>query len=201
MRVVNRSYRSTIWQRAALVRNFVELLATQGPVADVWSTCCRPLRLLMDARGVAIVFRAADGDRIVREVVDDVASVPLQSAPVPHSLAAEVLAANATVIRERADPAQTSIGVPIRFGTTLLGAICVENAARPDREILTLLESCALSAGARINTDAMVDNTARYERLAFTDALTGIANRHRFDGIVAGPRHAEHRRRVAGAHV
>jgi diguanylate cyclase (GGDEF)-like protein len=95
------------------------------------------------------------------------------------------LNANATVIRERPNPAQTSIGVPIRFGSALLGALCVENAVRPDRELITLLESCALSAGARINTDAMVDNTARYERLAFTDALTGIANRRRFDETLA----------------
>jgi GGDEF domain-containing protein len=117
--------------------------------------------------------------------VDGVANEPPQSSLSPQSLAAEVLAANTIVMREGAGAEGTSIGVPIRFGTTLLGAICVENAAPPDRELITLLESCGLSAGARINTDALVDKTARYERLAFTDALTGIANRRRFDETLA----------------
>jgi diguanylate cyclase (GGDEF)-like protein len=180
MRAVSRSPRSTIWQRAALVRNFVELLSTQAPADDVWSMCCEPIATLMEARGVSIVFREEAGDRIACQLIDGVArGQPAGLAP--HSLAADVLNTNATVIRERPDPAQTSIGVPIRFGTALLGALCVENAVRPDRELITLFESCALSAGARINTDAMIDNTARYERLAFTDALTGIANRRRFD--------------------
>ncbi len=185
MRAVSRSPRSTIWQRAALVRNFVELLSTQAPAGDVWSMCCEPIANLMEARGVSIVFCEESGDRVACQMVDGVATFPKEIGLAPHSLAADVIAANATVIRERPDPTQTSIGVPIRFGTALLGAICVENAVRPDRELITLLESCALSAGARINTDAMVDNTARYERLAFTDALTGIANRRRFDETLA----------------
>jgi diguanylate cyclase (GGDEF)-like protein len=185
MRAASRSPRSTIWQRAALVRNFVELLSTQAPAGDVWSMCCEPIATLMEARGVSLVFREEGGDRVACQMVDGVASVGPFSDLAPHSLAADVLGANATVIRERPDPAQTSIGVPIRFGTALLGAVCVENAIRPDRELITLLESCALSAGARINTDAMVNNTARYERLAFTDALTGIANRRRFDETLA----------------
>jgi diguanylate cyclase (GGDEF)-like protein len=182
---VSRLSRSTIWHRAALVRNFVEVLSTQGAAGDVWLMCCQPLASLTDARAVAIVFRSEDGDRIVCQWAGGV-SKALPSADVPpDSVAAEVLTTNLTVVRESADHVSAMVGVPIRFGTTLLGAIVVEAAPDPDRELITLLESCALSAGARANTDAMLDNTARYERLAFTDALTGIANRRRFDETLA----------------
>jgi diguanylate cyclase (GGDEF)-like protein len=182
---VSRFPRSTIWHRAALVRNFIELLSTQGSAGDVWLMCCQPLALLTDARAVSIVLRSADGDRIVCRWADGVAHALPPAELAPGSVAAEVLATNVTVIRNRADHLTAAIGVPIRFGTNLLGAICVEEAPSPDRELITLLESCALSAGARVNTDAMLDNTARYERLAFTDALTGIANRRRFDETLA----------------
>lgn len=185
MHAVSRLPRSTIWHRAALVRNFVELLATQGSAGDVWLMCGQPLALLMDARLVSIVFRSEDGDRIVCQWADGVAkAIPSAELP-PYSVAAEVLATNVTVIREGPDRVSAAVGVPIRFGTALLGAICVEDAPKPDRELITLLESCALSTGARANTDAMLDNTARYERLAFTDALTEIANRRRFDETLA----------------
>jgi diguanylate cyclase (GGDEF)-like protein len=181
---VSRLPRSTIWHRAALVRNFVELLSTQGSAGDVWLMCCQPLALLMDARLVSIVFRTEEGDRVVCQWSEGGAKAASPDLS-PQSLTAEVLNNNTTVIREAANHESAAIGVPIRFGTTLLGAICVEDAPIPDRELITLLESCALSAGARVNTDAMVDNTARYERLAFTDGLTGIANRRRFDETLA----------------
>lgn len=182
---VNRLPRSAIWQRAALVRNFVELLATQAPVAEVMSLCCQPLALLMEARDVSIAFRTDEGDRLICQIVDGVAGPLPQAATPAPAFAAEVLASNTTLVRERPDPSATAIGTPIRFGTTLLGAICLENAPRPDSELLTLLDSCALSAGARINADAMVDNSARHERLAFVDGLTGIPNRRRFDETLA----------------
>jgi diguanylate cyclase (GGDEF)-like protein len=181
---VSRLPRSTIWHRAALVRNFVELLSTPASAGDVWPMCCQPLALLTDARLVTIVFCAEAGDRIVCQWADGVANAPQAPQPVSASVAAEVLASNVTVVREHAG-GTAAVGVPIRFGTALLGAICIEGAPKPDRELITLLESCALSAGARVNTDAMLDNTARYERLAFTDALTGIANRRRFDETLA----------------
>ena len=172
---------STIWQRASLVRTFVELQSVQASIGDVWSRCCEPLGKLMNARDVAVVLRSQSEDRLICEVIDGVRTPSAAEAPGPSALALEVLAANATVMRETNDPYETSIGVPIRFGPTLLGAICVARAGRPDTELLTLFESCALSAGARIHADTMIDNSARYERLAFADALTGIANRRRFD--------------------
>jgi diguanylate cyclase (GGDEF)-like protein len=171
--------RSTIWQRASLVRNFVELQSAQASLGDVWSRCCEPLAQLMNARDVTVVLRSATEDRLICEIVDGVRTAA--GSAVPSPLARDVLAQNSSVVREADDPHETSIGVPIRFGSTLLGAICVERASRPDGELLTLFESCALAAGARIHADTMIDNSARYERLAFADALTGIANRRRFD--------------------
>jgi len=181
MRPASRFPRSTIWQRATLVRNFVELQSAQASDTDVWLMCSRQLALLMDARGVFVALRSDAGDELVCHVVDGERISPAGAALGGHSLVTEVLAANVTIVREQPDPHATAIGVPIRFGTTLLGAICVEYAGRPDSELLALFESCALSAGARIHADTMVDSSARYERLAFADALTGIANRRRFD--------------------
>ncbi len=181
MHSASRILHPTSWQRAGLVRTFVELLASQAPIVDVWPMCCRELALLMRASHVAIAVRTAAGDRIVCRLIDGVASVPSEAVLAADSLLYGVFASDATMRTDDAAFGRSSIAVPIRFGATLLGAICVEGAAPPDGELVTLLESCALSAGSRLNTDAMIDNTDRYERLAFTDALTGIANRRRFD--------------------
>ncbi|HEY0798059.1 MAG TPA: diguanylate cyclase, partial [Candidatus Baltobacteraceae bacterium] len=89
-----------------------------------------------------------------------------------------------------------TLGVPIRFGERILGAIVVETASRADGELVMLLESCGLFAGARLNRDALLQSTARYEQLAFTDGLTGVANRRRFDEVLAAEwKRATHERR------
>ena len=84
----------------------------------------------------------------------------------------------------RGDGEMLAVGVPIVFGRTLFGAICFDRIAAYDAEDVTLLESCALYAGARLYHENAVQSSERYARLAFTDALTGIANRRNFDDAV-----------------
>lgn len=71
--------------------------------------------------------------------------------------------------------------LPIRFGETLLGKICIVSDEPWDAELQALLESCALHIGARLYHEQVVASSQRYAHLALTDALTGIANRRNFD--------------------
>jgi diguanylate cyclase (GGDEF)-like protein len=79
-------------------------------------------------------------------------------------------------------PAGTTV-VPIRFGRTMLGAIWVDGPC--DAEQMTLLDSCALYAGSRLYHERTTASSARFAHLAFTDGLTGVANRRRFDEALA----------------
>jgi len=95
------------------------------------------------------------------------------------SLALQVIESGSTIVREGA------VGVPIRSGQRILGAIAFAVESLPDAEVLTLLESCAMFAGARLSRDMLLKSTARYEELAYTDGLTDVANRRRFDELLA----------------
>ncbi len=106
-------------------------------------------------------------------------SNPEQVPVAPASIAQRTIATEQTqVIRgdQRAD-----IGVPIRFSRMLLGAIVVEGALCYDPGLLSMLESCALYTGARLDHDTMAQRTAHYQKVALTDALTGVMNRGGFE--------------------
>jgi diguanylate cyclase (GGDEF)-like protein len=62
----------------------------------------------------------------------------------------------------------------------MLGALVLAGV-RADLAALPLLESCALYIGVRLHNEGVLEETQRYVRLALTDALTGIANRRKFD--------------------
>lgn len=83
-----------------------------------------------------------------------------------------------------AEPPAETLVVPICFGRTLLGAFWLTGATC-NSEQLTLLESCALYAGARLYHERTTATSERFAQLAFTDGLTGIANRRRFDEALA----------------
>lgn len=166
-------------ERASIARSFAELLSSESAVAQLWPRCSLLLARMMDAGDVMIVVRDRDGNRKLYRAAPATAAAARGDG---ESLSAEVLGTNKIVFRTVADGAQ--IGVPIRFGREVHGAIIVFGAVAFDEQAIALLESCALYAGARISNDGVRSARSRYERLASTDALTGLANRRRFDEVL-----------------
>jgi diguanylate cyclase (GGDEF)-like protein len=154
---VEKTARTDALQRARLVRSIAEEFCSDAPIEEVWSRCTGLLASLSTARQLKIVLNGEEEDELATAVAER----------------------KSTVIHELADGLE--IGVPIRFGRTVFGAICLRDIAAHDDERMTLLESCALHAGARLYRDATTEDQERYALLAYTDSLTDIANRRKFD--------------------
>jgi diguanylate cyclase (GGDEF)-like protein len=159
-----------------LLRTVAELVSSHTPVADLWPLIAEPVAALLAAERVVIALRAADRDRIAF----DSALVPIAPAVVDaeDALAAEVIARGETIARS--DDDGVSVGTPIRFANTVLGAV-VLHRVHADLSLIPLLESCALYFGARVHNDGALEATRHYAKLALVDSLTGIANRRKFD--------------------
>jgi diguanylate cyclase (GGDEF)-like protein len=162
--------------RMHYLRTVAQLLSTDAPVAGLWPRLAAPIAALLDAERVMVVVRGAAGERVVFDSRD--AGPPADDAVPAGGIAAGVLASGETVARSETDA--VALGVPIRFGSTLLGAI-VLGGVRADLTLIPLLESCALYVGARIHSESAIEATQRNAELALVDALTGIANRRKFD--------------------
>ncbi|HTW85460.1 MAG TPA: diguanylate cyclase [Candidatus Sulfotelmatobacter sp.] len=143
-------------RRAYLTRTVAHVLAADVPLDELWSRCAVPLALLADARRVVVILSDGDDERVVHDSTPD----------------------------EPADPG--ALVVPIRFAMQTLGTLRFEGVRDPANPVLvSLLDSCALFVGARLHHEGTLRNTRRYAELAFTDALTGLANRRRFDEALA----------------
>jgi diguanylate cyclase (GGDEF)-like protein len=168
-------------QRASIVRMVAQIVSAEAPVADLWSRCAVPIALLVDGERMSVALRTADGDHLAFTSTDD--DVSTARRPVePGSVAAGVLESGETVVRDVRSG--SDIGVPVRFGCQLLGAIVVEAVPHEALEHVPLLESCALYVGARIDHANTLERTERYARLALIDSLTGVANRRKFDEML-----------------
>ena len=174
---------SNALQRAHLVRSVAQILSAEAPLAELLARCCVPLSFLVDAYRVTIVATDARRNKVVYVWEDSAGGPPESDIVAPDSVAFEVFASQDTVVR--GEPGAICLGVPIRFGTTLLGAVILDGIAQYHPEDVTLLESCALYLGARIYYENSLQNSERYATLAFTDSLTGIANRRKFDETLA----------------
>jgi diguanylate cyclase (GGDEF)-like protein len=144
-------------RRAYLTRTVAHVLAADVSLDELWSRCAVPLALLADARRVVVTLAGeGDAERVVHDSAPD----------------------------EPADP--QALVVPIRFAAQTLGTLRFEGSRdRSDPFLVSLLDSCALFVGARLHHEGAVRNTQRYAELAFSDALTGLANRRRFDEALA----------------
>ena len=77
----------------------------------------------------------------------------------------------------------SALSVPISFGGDVVGTLNVRSV-RADAygaDDLALLESCAVFVGARIHDEARRVDREHLLQMAFTDALTGLANRRSYD--------------------
>jgi diguanylate cyclase (GGDEF)-like protein len=166
-------------ERAHLVRSVADVLSSDEPIAQLWPRCCSLLAALAGSERVTIALREPTGDRYAYVFSADAPPGPLDAPIRAGTLAGDVMTAGETIVR--GDGEKLAIGVPIHFGRSTFGAICFDRIVAYDAEDVTLLESCALYAGARLYHESAVQSSERYARLAFTDALTGIANRRSFD--------------------
>ncbi|HTV75072.1 MAG TPA: diguanylate cyclase, partial [Candidatus Acidoferrales bacterium] len=164
-------------QRTQLVRSAVQTLAADVPLAEVWPRCCATLALLTGASRVTIALGEA-GELRVRSWESGRPDICTPATVEPQSLVARVARSGATTVEAAA------LAVPIRSEQHLFGAIGFEGVGGADAELVTLLESCAIFAGARLSRDALSRTAARNEQLTLVDGLTGIANRRRFDELL-----------------
>ncbi len=158
------------------MRGVAAALAADDAAAALWTRCSAPLSGIVNGGPLTVALREESGDRIVYS------DAALADGPVPAgSLAAEVLAHGTTVVR---DETERSVGIPLRFGRGLLGALVIDGV-HGDAAAIALLETCALYLGARLHRDGPLEPTRRRAKLAFIDDLTGVANRRRFDEALA----------------
>jgi diguanylate cyclase (GGDEF)-like protein len=170
-------------KRAHLIRDIAEVLSVDAPLSQSWPRCCALVSSLMENDRVTIAVREPDGDRIACVFAGSVEIEPPDRSIRPDSMPGTVLASGETIVRAKSGG--LSVGVPIAFGRTLYGAICLDRIAESDPERIALLESCALYMGAHLHHESTMASSERFAQLAFTDSLTGIANRRRFDEAFA----------------
>ncbi|GAC1537492.1 MAG: hypothetical protein NVS2B17_10230 [Candidatus Velthaea sp.] len=170
-------------QHAHLVHGIAQVLSAEMPIGELLAQCCVPLALLLDARRVSFAVRSNARDRIIYEWEDSAGAPPLNDEVRSDSLIARVFAADETVADS--DERGAAIAVPIRFGRTLLGVLALDGAAKAELDAVTLVEACALHIGARIYYENTLQSSERFATLAFTDGLTSIANRRKFDEALA----------------
>ena len=163
-------------ERMHLLRSVAQLLSSEVPIADLWARCAEPIAALLDAQRMLVALRTADGERVVFD--SDDGERPLDDEVPAGSVAADVLSRGETVARSAGDA--VTVGVPIRFGSGLLGTVVLDGV-RADLTLIPLLESCALYLGACIHSESALEATQRYAKLALVDGLTGVANRRKFD--------------------
>jgi hypothetical protein len=143
---VVRVVRSDAQHRSQLVRTIAQMLSSGVAIGDLWERCAPPMAELAGGDHISVVIRDEQGDRIVYETG---AALPMRG-PAPNGMAARVLATGETL----ADAADATIGVPLRLGRDLIGAIVISGVATEELVNLPLVESCALYAAARCTTRA-----------------------------------------------
>lgn len=162
--------------RMHLLRSVAQLLSSEAPIADLWARCAAPIAALLDAQRMTVALRDADGEHVVFD--SDAGGRPPDDVVPAGSVAADVLSRGETVARSAGDA--VTVGAPIRFGSGLLGTVVLDGVGA-DLTLIPLLESCALYLGACIHSESALEATQRYAKLALVDALTGVANRRKFD--------------------
>lgn len=132
-----------------------------------------------------------DRARIVRQVGEVLSSHAALRDAWPtclRALASLVDADGAQIVADEADETAVvavngafTVTVPLRFDRERLGTVRLDRARTVDDESLALLEACAFTIGSRMHFERFTQSSERLAELARIDALTGIANRRRFD--------------------
>jgi diguanylate cyclase (GGDEF)-like protein len=140
-----------------ILAGLAAVLSSDLPPAHRWERCCDVLRTAFGAHNAIVAGRdTTDGARIL----------------------AALGGAGAGMGRTDAGYA---VRVAVRFGNDVVGAIAVERTREFEAHERQVLELAAIYVAARMHDDASIEEITRLERLAFSDGLTRIANRRRFD--------------------
>ncbi len=78
-----------------------------------------------------------------------------------------------------------SWSIPIRFDSQILGELRFEGEPTDDAELLSLLESCGLFVGARLQQECFRQPDEPSPETPSTDPLTGVADARRFQSAIA----------------
>jgi diguanylate cyclase (GGDEF)-like protein len=176
-RVSASSYASNDVSRIRVVRTVAELVSSELDETAMLAACTGAVARVMDASRGRVVLCERDGPRVAFD-----SAGTATDGLAPDELSLRVIAEGMTIARS--DDDGIDVAVPIRFGTVLLGAIVLFDVT-VDLIELPLVESCALYLGVRLHGDRSRAATEKYAELAYVDALTGLANRRRFDEALA----------------
>lgn len=160
-----------------LLRAILKLTASDIPLDQVWARCAEAFERIGGADGLTFARRNAGLDSI--EHFDGAASL---EPVVEGSILARALRSGKTIVEEGE---LARIGLPFRYGDSVLGAFAFVHRGTLTDDDMETLEACASALATRVDREAVVRDGERLARFAFTDALTGIANRRVFDDALA----------------
>jgi non-specific serine/threonine protein kinase len=127
----------------------------------------------------ALLQDGIDAVAVVVAIGDEANSEPIE----PDGEIAHVLRSGKPIVYAPNQKRAPAIYLPIAFGGKTVGALGVTGTAPRhfDDDQISMLESCVVYLGARIHDERSRADRERLERIAFTDQLTGLANRRAFD--------------------
>jgi diguanylate cyclase (GGDEF)-like protein len=125
--------------------------------SGLWESCAALFAGALGAQRVTIAVRDGEGDRV----------------------------ASSHAAGDDGPPAAHVVDVSIAFRGKTVGNIRVESVAELDAESLDMLHSCAAIIAPLVEADRDREDLARLERIVYTDALTGLFNRRKFDETIA----------------
>ncbi|HVA26872.1 MAG TPA: diguanylate cyclase, partial [Candidatus Baltobacteraceae bacterium] len=157
------------------MRSVAELFASDVALDVLRERFCSLIASAFRADRVTFALRTPEGDRVVNLMEGGVPREIAEAAPAAGSPLSLVLSS------ERIVDAGNVLGAPLIFRTHVMGAILAERSERYDADDAALLESCGLFVAARMHDEDARRRGDRFEELAFSDALTNIANRRKFD--------------------
>ena len=155
-------------------RRVSEIFAGERPDQHIWSELCNLVADALQARCVTLALREESGGQPIFIIEERAHTFEAGSFDTDAIL-------SGILESKRSVHLGSVLGAPLLVDNTAAGAILVEGHERYAVWQATLLDSCALFVAARLHDRKIRRESQRYHELAYTDALTGIANRRRFD--------------------
>ncbi|HXW76125.1 MAG TPA: diguanylate cyclase, partial [Candidatus Eremiobacteraceae bacterium] len=183
-----------------IVRRTAELLAANLPMTRFFERMCSLIRRFIDARTVLLAIHTDEGTFVEQAAHGDHFGKP-EPALVPEDCLIGKAARDGQSRRLSGPASPTDLPpfpipgvddpnrpasaliVPLKFGRAIVGVLCVlcPEPARYGEKDLSLMETCGLYLAVQIQELRLTSEKTKFEALAMTDVLTGLANRRYFD--------------------